>query len=342
MKVFISWSGELSKKVAIIFREWLPSVIQSLEPFVSSEDIEKGTRWNTDIAKELKESTFGIICVTKDNLKEPWLNFEAGALSKELENSFVAPFLLDVKPSDLKDSPISQFQATSFTTDDLNRLIKTLNTAAENSLQADNLERTFNLWYPDLKDKLSNLKPAIKETKNNNSSVIQSDILEELLEISRNTQRLLGNSDNKILNNIEQLQQIIEKSIEIDEHVNYRNDRRYSRKLEAISFEKAYLLLHDSKNDNSIFPYNVLIFLSLFKNEFPWLYDAGSEIIKVIQSNASRETKYNAIAKFNQILKITTEYSMGREPFSHNKEAIMILQKIPRILLNEMEEYNEG
>lgn len=82
MKVFISWSGERSKKVALIFHEWLPQVIQSLEPFASSEDIEKGSRWNTDIAQELKESTFGLICVTKDNLSAPWLNFEAGALSK--------------------------------------------------------------------------------------------------------------------------------------------------------------------------------------------------------------------------------------------------------------------
>lgn len=51
MKVFISWSGNKSHKVAMIFREWLPSVIQSLEPYVSSEDIDKGARWSSDIAK---------------------------------------------------------------------------------------------------------------------------------------------------------------------------------------------------------------------------------------------------------------------------------------------------
>ena len=82
MKVFISWSGEKSHKIANILREWMPCVIQSIKPYVSSKDIDKGARWSTDIAKELEDSYFGIICVTKSNINAPWINFEAGALSK--------------------------------------------------------------------------------------------------------------------------------------------------------------------------------------------------------------------------------------------------------------------
>ena len=36
MNVFISWLGETSHKVALLFRDWLPSVIESVEPCVSS------------------------------------------------------------------------------------------------------------------------------------------------------------------------------------------------------------------------------------------------------------------------------------------------------------------
>ena len=68
MKIFISWSGSKSQEIAKLLKRWIPCVIQSAEPYFSSADIDKGARWSTDISKELQDASFGILCVTKENL----------------------------------------------------------------------------------------------------------------------------------------------------------------------------------------------------------------------------------------------------------------------------------
>src|SRR5262245_54727881 len=99
MKVFLSWSGDLSHKVAMALQGWLPLVIQTLEPFVSTEDIEKGARWSVTLDEQLKLSSYGILCITHENINAPWLNFEAGALSKNVK---ISPFLFGIDRSDIK------------------------------------------------------------------------------------------------------------------------------------------------------------------------------------------------------------------------------------------------
>jgi hypothetical protein len=85
MRLFISWSGDLSHRIAECLFEWLPMVLQGLEPYMSSESIEKGARWSSHIGKELEEARFGLVILTKENLSSRWLHFEAGAVAKSVD-----------------------------------------------------------------------------------------------------------------------------------------------------------------------------------------------------------------------------------------------------------------
>lgn len=60
MQVFISWSGELSRKLALAFSRWLEQVVQSVDPFMSEEDVAKGSRGLNEIEKALESSSFGL------------------------------------------------------------------------------------------------------------------------------------------------------------------------------------------------------------------------------------------------------------------------------------------
>lgn len=71
-KVFIAWSGDKSKAVAQVLYQWLPKIIQSLDPWMS-EDMEKGKRWDGEISTQLEKSQLGIICLTSENQESPWI-----------------------------------------------------------------------------------------------------------------------------------------------------------------------------------------------------------------------------------------------------------------------------
>lgn len=197
MKVFISWSGHKSFKVATILKEWIPCVIQDIEPYFSSEDIDKGARWSTDIAKELEEASFGILCVTKENLKSEWLNFEAGALSKAIDKAKVCPFLFDLKPSDISNSPILQFQMTNVDRDDIFKLFKSMNACLENrKLEDGRLEKVFTTFWPNMDaafkeiDKVKDKRDTIAQESEVHSD-LSREMLEEMLSLLRSQQMIL-------------------------------------------------------------------------------------------------------------------------------------------------------
>jgi len=84
MKVFISWSGDRSKKVAELLDDWIQCVIQAVNPWMSSKDIDRGALWFTEITDQLANTSIGIVCLTKENRNKPWILFESGALAKGL------------------------------------------------------------------------------------------------------------------------------------------------------------------------------------------------------------------------------------------------------------------
>lgn len=191
MKIFVSWSGDRSRRVAEVLCEWLPLVIQSVDPYMSSKDIDKGARWSSEISSELENSEFGVVCVTPENGSAPWLNFEAGALSNSYGKSKVAPFLIGLSPTDLT-GPMVQFQATQFEESDVKKLVDSINGACgDNKLEVGVLEQVFETWWPKLAEKLQ----PIQDEKNADSEPqrADSDLLAEILENVRSQQRIMSN-----------------------------------------------------------------------------------------------------------------------------------------------------
>jgi len=196
MKIFISWSGELSCKVAKILKRWIPCVIQSVDVFFSPEDIEKGNNWDKTISTELENCSYGIICLTKDNVEAPWINFEAGAIAKSL-NSKVSALMINIKPSDIK-GPICRYQATKIEKEDFFKLLKSINESSEEPLEMERLQSTFDIMWNKIE---SDIEEVIKQnTKNgtnkkSNDGIQDIEPLEEILRILRQNNAILSNPE---------------------------------------------------------------------------------------------------------------------------------------------------
>lgn len=191
-RVFVSWSGEKSGRIAQTLVSWLPSVLQSVKPYYTPDDIDKGAKWATEISKSLSECNIGIICLTRESLEKPWILFEAGALSKSFSDSNVCTVLFGVEPTDVKP-PLSTFQNTQFQKEDFRKLVQTINRAAGDSALTEKIvENVFEKWWPDLQSGIS----AILTEKKESQRPLRTDreLLEEILENVRRQPRFVSDA----------------------------------------------------------------------------------------------------------------------------------------------------
>ncbi len=175
--VFISWSGPRSKAIAQALYDWLPRIIQPVNPWMSEHDIHKGTRWSSELARELEKARFGLSCLTPENLNAPWLLFETGAIAKAVEEAYVWTYLFDLEYTDIK-GPLAQFNHTKADKDDTKRLVRSINKAVGGAIRESDFDETFEKWWPELDQHLRLVPPAEEEPKLKRS---QDDMLEEIL-----------------------------------------------------------------------------------------------------------------------------------------------------------------
>lgn len=189
MEVFISWSGKRSLAAAEALREWLPKVIQAIDPWLSKTDLEKGTEWNSVIAGRLAKAKAGIFCLTPGNLHADSILFEAGAISRNGEDTYVCTLLIGLEYSQIQ-WPLAQFQHSKFEKTDLLELLRTLNKHTEKPLLDTDLEDVFQMYWPRLEEKFRNL-PSESGPQAPKASV--DVMMAEVLELVRN----LSTSSNK-------------------------------------------------------------------------------------------------------------------------------------------------
>ncbi len=257
MKVFISWSGERSRALGQAIHEWLPMVLQHVSPWLSESDINAGDRWATKVGCELENSNFGIICNTRDNLSAPWLLFEAGALTKFMQEGRVVPLLLDIELSDLT-GPLAQFQAKKVTKEGMSEVVTAINKHSSTPLNDTSLAKQFDALWSNFEINIAKI-PA---NKNLAKTIRQTpEVLEELVGSIRGLDMRLRDT--------------------LDESPRHLRRRK---KFHPMMIEEILAFSDFKPND----PIRILIVASFLKEDFPWIYELAQDAYHAAQGRSSR------------------------------------------------------
>lgn len=305
MKVFISWSGKRSKELANSLRDWLPCVLQYVEPFVSDKDISAGDRWAQAIAGELESSNFGIICITPENLTSEWILFEAGALSKSMQDGKVIPLLFGLELSDLS-GPLSQFQAKKVDQGGLMEAVQAINSIAETKTSEDIISRSVPAMWPTLQtaiDAIPDKEPTEKHMRP------QHEILEELVTGVRGiSSRMREFSDPDLID---------------------RGPRYSSKKYRFHPMMLEEIMDISSENDSGSLA--LLMFAGLVRDEMPWLSEVLTETYRELKHANHKEAEKISL-RLRRVMKSMMHGRMAESMMRGSKSNHMLAMELPHMV----------
>lgn len=190
-QVFISWSGDRSREIGLVWKSLIEDTFDSVNAFVSHRDITPGERGLTVIKAQLDETSVGIPIVTRDNVDSQWINFESGALSKEVPDApvRVMPCLVDYNdPSELT-GPLTQFQAKLLNQDGVEAILSTI--AQANSIEWQRKKAGFEARWPQFDEQFAKHREPSKDEKNSGERT-QKDMLAEIVNNTRELRKDLA------------------------------------------------------------------------------------------------------------------------------------------------------
>ncbi|WP_375186544.1 toll/interleukin-1 receptor domain-containing protein [Sphingobium yanoikuyae] len=302
MKVFISWSGERSKALAIALKELIPLILQYAKPWVSEKDISAGERWAQAISGELESSNFGILCITPENISSEWILFEAGALSKSMLDAKVIPLLFGLELSDLS-GPLSQFQALKVDQRGVMDAIKAINAVSENKASEATINQLVPALWSQLQQKIDDIPgkpPAGKHMRP------QGEILEELVSQVRGLGSRMRDLDPDFS----------------DRDIKYSN--RMYRDLDPHMIDE---LMHGTMDPRDG-DFSLLILAGLVRAAMPWLAEVLVESHRELKNATPKEAREIA-HRLMRVVEQTTRGRFGERLMGRTKAGQMLMMDLP-------------
>ncbi len=315
--VFISHDTR-DAKLAEAFSGLLKSVSAGvLKSFRTSDrkgnqGIEYGVEWYPEIIKNIQEASDVVCLLTERSVNRPWILFEAGMAKGKLETPILG-VALGISLKDASSGPFAQFQNCGDDEESLTKLVFQLVDRIPNSEPDEDT----------IKFQVGKFKESIAEILKTNNEITVADSAELPSK---------DNSSAKLFEEIKVMFQDLPSRIENTGRHEYRRSSK-KRRFHPMMIEE---LMHSSKNNKV----GILVSLSLLREGMPWLYDAGIDTLRTLDSNSNLKAKEKSLAEFMDLIEMSSRHPIMRE-FMDSEEDFMLFEEIPHMLIKSMRRYME-
>jgi hypothetical protein len=104
------------------------------------------TRWLEALNNSLEPASGAIVCLTPENLREPWIHFESGAIAVNPKNRLYT-LLLGLKKGEVPP-PLDQFAQSTVDKDDFFVMIEAMNALTARPRKESELQEAFEAFWP--------------------------------------------------------------------------------------------------------------------------------------------------------------------------------------------------
>lgn len=125
-KVFITYSGTVSKAISELIHTWLRHTLQTVDLLYTPAFIKPGQRFDLLLFDLLEKANIAILIYTKEGLNCSRMVFEAGYVSKGNRDACIIPLLFGLSHKQLPE-PIDAFKCEVFSRNGMWRILKAIN-----------------------------------------------------------------------------------------------------------------------------------------------------------------------------------------------------------------------
>lgn len=305
--VFISHDtrdSELAEEFGNLLRSASTGALKSFRSSdkKATQGIEYGSEWYPAIMEKIDEATDVVCLLTHNSVDRPWILYEAGVAKGKL-NTKVIGVALGIPLSAAIKGPFAQFQNLDDATASLTKLVFELVKKVPGLDPDEHIVRTLVETFKNKSTEIIAKSPKSPTEKEKKENIDETSVVKIFEEVKMMFEDLPSRIENRVA-----------------------PDFRRKRNFHPMMMEE---LLHMGKGANSHIP--ILMALSIYKNDFPWIYEIGNETLKLIQTKKSQKEKENAVREFLDIFEFTFRHPMMREMSMHSKEYHMMFRETQHI-----------